>query len=96
MNPPQRLNTVHAITHYNRGNKKLGLGNNSEAIEQYNYAIEDNPNFVEAYNNRGTAKAKAGDMVGAISDYNRAIELDPQLSSAHINRVKAKFELRGQ
>ena len=47
----------------------------SGAIDDYNKAIEINPQYAEAFNNRGNAKAKLGDKEGACLDWRKAGEL---------------------
>ena len=37
------------------------------AIEDYNKAIEINPQYAEAFNNRGIAKYALGDIAGSYS-----------------------------
>ena len=63
----------------NRGNAKDELKQYSEAIADYDKAIELDPNFAAAYTNRGTAKAQLKQYSEAIADYDKAIELDPNL-----------------
>jgi tetratricopeptide (TPR) repeat protein len=62
-------------------------------IQDYNKAIELNPDFADAYNNRGIAKYDLGDYRGAIQDYNKAIELNPDFADAYYNRGIAKYDL---
>ncbi|MGB7531348.1 MAG: tetratricopeptide repeat protein, partial [Halobacteriota archaeon] len=47
-----------AVIYSNRGVAYHELKPHEEAIEDYNKAIELNPNFTEAYNNRGIAYHK--------------------------------------
>ena len=68
--------------------------NYNPAIEDFNKAIELNPNYAEAYSNRGLVYAKKGDYDRAIEDLNKAIELDPNYAEAYNNRGIA-FEGEG-
>jgi tetratricopeptide (TPR) repeat protein len=69
----------------------LGLTKNSEdlnkGIEEFDKAIEINPNFSEAYGLRGTIKSHKNDEKGALSDYSKAIELDPNNFGNYFNRA---------
>ena len=56
------------------------------AIEDYNRAIDLNPDHAEAYSNRGLVCEIKGDYDRAIEDYNKAIELKPDLAEAYSSR----------
>ncbi len=47
------LNDRNAKAYNVRGNILSDLGNNYEAMSNYNKAIQIDPNYVVAYNNRG-------------------------------------------
>lgn len=81
-------------TYLARGNVKEKSGKSQQAIEDYNKAIELNPNFASAYLNRGISKNNLGNTLEAIKDYNRAIILDPKDEGAYYNRgnTYAKLE----
>ena len=72
---------------------KLDLGDSRGAIQDYNKAIELNPDFAEAYYNRGIAKSDLGDYRGAIQDYNKMIELNPDYALPYGNRGLFKRKL---
>ena len=55
--------------YFNSANKKAKIENLSGAIEDYNKAIELNPNFAVAYFNRGFIKAKQNNFIDAVEDY---------------------------
>ena len=57
----------------------IDQGNFTQAMSDYNKAIEINPNYAEAYNNRGIIYDKQGNFTQAMSDYNKAIEINPKL-----------------
>jgi tetratricopeptide (TPR) repeat protein len=69
-----------------RGNANYTLGNYRQAIEDYDRAIEINPDFLDAHNNRGDAYIGLGNYRQAIEDYNRAIEINPDFVDAYSNR----------
>lgn len=60
--------------------------NFEEALQNFNQAISNNPQFVMAYNARANLKKDMGDEKGAMADYNKALELDPKYSKALYNR----------
>lgn len=64
-----------------------------KAREDYEKAIEVNPDYANALNNRGNIKSKQGDYVGAIEDYNRAIGMNALFVEAHCNRGIARENL---
>ncbi|MFM7461536.1 MAG: tetratricopeptide repeat protein, partial [Burkholderiales bacterium] len=70
------------------------LGDKTAAIQDYNKAIQLNPQYAVAYNNRGTAKADLGDKTGAIQDYTKAIEINPQYAKAYYNRGNVKAVIK--
>jgi tetratricopeptide (TPR) repeat protein len=82
-----------AYAYTNRGYVKSELGNNQEAISDYDKAIAINPQYAPAYNNRGIAKSALGNKQEAISDYDKAIAIDPQFAVAYSNRGLAKSAL---
>jgi tetratricopeptide (TPR) repeat protein len=70
----------------NRGVAYAALGNNRQAIEDYNKAIEIKPKDEKFYYNRGTAYSKLGDYRQAIVDFDKAIEIKPNYAEAYGNR----------
>ncbi len=65
---------------------KVKKGELQSALEDYNQAIEANPENSEAYNNRGNAYFFLNQPEEAIKNYNQAIKLNPELSRAYYNR----------
>ena len=71
----------------NRGVAYDDLRQYERAIQDYNKAIQLDPNNAEAYNNRGNAYAKGlKQYERAIQDYNKAIQLNPNDERAYNNR----------
>jgi tetratricopeptide (TPR) repeat protein/spermidine synthase len=68
----------------------LAFGNQSfdAAIELLSDAIEQDPQFVEAYVNRGSAYAQTGDAARALTDYNAALGIDADDALALYSRAE--------
>ncbi|MDR1346049.1 MAG: tetratricopeptide repeat protein [Bacteroidales bacterium] len=75
-----------AAKFFTRGNTYYDKCDYDKAIEDYNKAIELNPDDANAYNNRGNAYALKCDYDKAIEDYNKSIELEPGLAEVYNNR----------
>ena len=56
------------------------------AIQDYDMAIQLDPNDAMAYANRGNVPRAKGELKGAIEDLNKAIELNPRLPEPYNNR----------
>ena len=56
------------------------------AIDDYNRAIEVNPQYWKPYYNRGNVHTILQDYDAAISDYNRALELNPNDADIYESR----------
>ena len=62
------------------------MGMYDSALEDYNKAIELDPNSSWAYGNRGNLHAGRGDYESALQDHNRAVELDPTSAPNYSDR----------
>lgn len=62
------------------------LGQDQQAIKDYNEAIRQEPDNASAYSNRGVAYHKLGQYQQAIEDYNEAIRREPDDALAYYNR----------
>ena len=78
---------------YQSGNKYFQQGNYTAAIEDYDRAINLNPEYAIAYYNRGNAKYKLEQYEAAITNYDKAINLNPGFAEAYLNRGSAKNKL---
>src|SRR5690606_25872263 len=79
---------------YEKAELALQSGNYQEAVAYYNKAIEERPDFAEAYFHRGSAKFKLGDEEGALHDYNKALEIEGKNEEAYFNRAAVKNRMR--
>jgi tetratricopeptide (TPR) repeat protein len=79
--------------HNSRGSEYIGLANYSEAIKDFNRAIEIKPDYADAFYNRGIAYSKLGQHQRAIENYIKAIHLKPHDSDAYYNRGNSYAEL---
>ncbi len=76
-----------------QGDMHFRQGQYAEAIEDYNKAIELDPNYTPGYNNRGLAKTNLEQYQEAIKDFDSAIQRDPNYVAAYFNRAIAKARL---
>lgn len=74
------------------GNAYYDTGNFAYAIEAYNCALENDPDFVQGYVDRGFAYAAQFNFEAAIEDYERALALDETMVEAYNNRGLAYAE----
>lgn len=63
------------------------MGQYTDAIKDYDRAIELNPNFAVALNNRAWANYRMGNVAAAWPDVQRSLELDPWSGHAHDTRA---------
>jgi tetratricopeptide (TPR) repeat protein len=66
----------------------------TNAIEDYTWSIELNPNYGEAYVNRANARSKLKDYRGAIEDYTQFLRIHPNDAKAYISRGNARSKLK--
>lgn len=74
---------------FNKGDLLLNLGENIEAIDAYNKAIELNQSYVVAWSHRGNALLNLSEYQESLKCYNKAIEIDPQYPNAWNNKGAA-------
>lgn len=70
------------------------MGRIDEALENFNRAIQLNPNNAEAHANRGGILFTKGDFRDAIIDYTRAIEINPGFAGAYYSRGKVREKIK--
>ena len=79
--------------YYNRGNSYSRQGQYQQAIEDYDKAIELDPNDGRAYYNRGNSYSRQGQYQQAIDDYDKVIELDPNDAEPYSDRGSSYHRL---
>jgi len=93
-----------ALNYYNKGTVSLRMNRFGDALEAFNKAIDEDPNFVSAYINRANTYSRwrplPSDMAKireledfAMRDYAKAIELDANNAHAYYNRAVAYYVL---
>ena len=60
-----------------------GLKQYERAIQDFDKAIQLNPNYDKAYNNRGGAFYNLGQYARAVQDFGKALELKPDYADAY-------------
>ena len=73
--------------------EQFGIANYGEAIDYCNRAIDQDPDYIEAYYERGQARHYAGQYSSAISDFDKFISQNPDYAEAYYYRAEAKFRL---
>jgi tetratricopeptide (TPR) repeat protein len=86
-----QIRTRKSLIHYMRASSAFNIGSYSEAEENLNDAIENNPKVSEYYMIRGKARYFLGKFQGAYSDFASALEYNPDCSEAKL-RIK-QFEI---
>lgn len=66
-----------ALTNANLGSAYRDLGDDQDALESYNQAIDINPYQSNAYFGRAVLYRKQGKLAEAIRDFSKAVELQP-------------------
>ncbi len=87
-----------AVWYGNRGNLYRDQQKYKLALDDYNKAIELNPNHAGAYYNRALLYSDQKKYDLALSDYDKAIEINPNYAEAYVNRgvlyrLQEKYEL---
>ena len=93
INDENETTLVRAVAHNNRGDAYVAQGNFDAAINDYDQAINLNPDFARPFNNRGFAYLKKGDYDRALKDFDQAIKLKSDYGRAFANRAEA-YQLR--
>ena len=70
----------------NRGYASGEQGRFTQAMSDFDKAIDLDPDYAEVYKNRGVIEEKQNDLGPALSDFSRAIALRPRFAEAYTNR----------
>ena len=78
------------VYYYNLANTQDKLNKTSKAYENYQKAIQLNPNDADLWNNNGNAERKLGYLDKAITSYQNALKIKPDLfhALAHLTHQK--------
>ena len=87
---PQKLWAYYLL---NQANTQKQVGQEAQAISNYNRVIQFNPNNSGAYAGRGDLHFKQGNLERALSDLTEAINLNSDNSSNYYQRANIRFHL---
>ena len=74
---------------YDRGLEKALQGDLKGAIQDFDQALQINPQFAEAYYKRGVTRFDLGDNLGAIEDYTQALQINTESIENYFGRSLA-------
>lgn len=84
-----------ASTYYNIAFDLSSQGDNSQAVEYYEEALQFSPDNVKIVNNLGLSLFKSGNVDAAVARFNEALQKDPDNAKAH-NNMAIVFASIGQ
>ena len=90
---PSAYGPKYTAAYIGRGNAKIGLGQYEEAIDDFDQALQLQPDDPDVYYNRGFAKFMLGRYQGAIVDFDQVIRLRPRYAYAFYIRGEAKSNI---
>ncbi|MDZ7962167.1 MAG: tetratricopeptide repeat protein [Aulosira sp. DedQUE10] len=79
--------------YYKQGHAAYKVRDYGRAIENFNQAIDKEPNHAKAHVNRGNARYNMKDYEGALTDYTAALQLNPRELKAFVNRGNVRYML---
>lgn len=82
-----------AILFYNEAIDHYRAKNFSEALNLYSKAIEEDPEYIKAYQNRANLYMQMEDYKSAIADYNSVLRLDPEIAKAWLYKGVAELKM---
>jgi tetratricopeptide (TPR) repeat protein len=80
--------------YFQKGSSLFQQSNFTDAIIQFDKAINLNPSYKEAYGDRGASKANLGQYEGAVLDYQKAEELGLKTSILYSNWGYTYYQLK--
>ena len=75
-----------------KGDFLQSRGQLSEAIACYQEAVEQNPDYAEAFNNMGIAYKNQNRLASAVACYRKALKVNPEYAAACNNLANAYRE----
>ena len=81
------------FVYYNLGTAKAALNYHTEALKDFNKAVELDPEYPKVYVNRGNTRVALHDFKGALSDFDIALNNMPDNPLVLCDRSKAKDAL---
>jgi tetratricopeptide (TPR) repeat protein len=75
-----------------RGEARAELGQEAEAMADFEESLKLDANRWVALHNRGVSHGIAGDLDAAMADFNRVVQLNPNFSKAFYNRGELRFK----
>ncbi|KAG0240377.1 hypothetical protein B0O80DRAFT_381294 [Mortierella sp. GBAus27b] len=86
------LNTTHMAKALNmRGTFIFLMGNSAKALEDFDKAIEVDPNYVQTYIKRGSVYMEQGDLAKTFGEFTTAIGIDPTDPNIYYHRGQVHF-----
>ena len=82
-----------AYLHNDNGSLLLSQGLHWDAIQEFNNAIEADPNLAQSYLNRGYAYSQLSEYQMAIESFDKSIDLNPTIALAYDHRGAAHHNL---
>jgi tetratricopeptide (TPR) repeat protein len=75
-----------------RGDSEASLGDNGEALKDYNAALQADPQYQYGYVTRCETRLELHDQSGALADCEMAVKLDPSDALAYEDRGDVQFQ----
>jgi Flp pilus assembly protein TadD len=88
------VTTGNYLIHNNLGTALFEKGVLNAAIQEYQMALQTNPNYTKAHYNLGVVLAEKGDLDAAIREYQIVLRISPNDMEAH-NNLGAAFTGKG-
>ena len=89
---PGGINAKDVETYVKQGIERCELGQNDQALKDFNDGLKLKPNDANLYDLRGMAHRCKGMDDKAVQDFNKAMELDPKFGRPYRNRAMVYFD----
>lgn len=84
--------TPNYINHYNLGVTLMEKGNYTEAISEFQKALQLRPDIPASHNNLGVSFYRKGEIQQAINEYKATLRLKPDHVNAHMNLAMVFYQ----